>query len=238
MICMNIFMHSLSLFKNKAIALRKKGRTYSEILTVIPVAKSTLSEWLKEVGLAKPQVQRITALRIAGQKRAATRKREIRQKIQAEIYAESSAEIDHISIRELWLIGIALYWAEGSKQKEYAPSEGVTFSNSDPMMIRLFIQWLVRCIGIAENRISFEIYIHENAKNALTDVVRFWSKQTGFSKSCFNKIYFKKNKINSRRKNTGDLYYGLLRVTISTSTAFNRRITGWILGITKNCGIV
>jgi hypothetical protein len=58
-----------------AIALRKKGRTYSEILTVIPVAK--------------PQIQRITALRIEGQKRGARRRREIRQKAQAEIYAVS-----------------------------------------------------------------------------------------------------------------------------------------------------
>jgi hypothetical protein len=174
-------------------------------------------------------------LRIEGQKRAAQRKREIRQKTQAKIYANSSTEIDHISIRELWLIGIALYWAEGSKQKEYHPSERVRFSNGDPLMIRLFIQWLVQCIGIPDDRIFFEIYIHENAKNTVTDGIRFWSKQTGFPKSRFDKVYFKKNKIYSQRKNTGDLYYGLLRVTISTSTTFNRQITGWILGIVQQC---
>lgn len=106
------------------------------------------------------------------------------------------------------------------------------------MMIQLFIQWLMRCVGITDDRIFFEIYIHENAKNTVTNVIKFWSKQTGFSKNRFTKIYFKKNKIKTQRKNTGDLYYGLLRVTISTSTAFNRQITGWILGITRNCGIV
>ncbi len=41
-------------------------------------------------------------------------------------------EIDKISDRELWLIGIALYWAEGTKEKEHTVSEQTTFSNSDP----------------------------------------------------------------------------------------------------------
>lgn len=55
--------------KQKAIRLRKRGHTYSEILRVIPIAKSTLSEWLKEVGLSIPQQQKITEKRKAGQRR-------------------------------------------------------------------------------------------------------------------------------------------------------------------------
>jgi len=41
--------------KEKAIKLRKRGFSYSEILREIPVAKSTLSLWLRSVGLAKKQ---------------------------------------------------------------------------------------------------------------------------------------------------------------------------------------
>jgi orotate phosphoribosyltransferase-like protein len=33
--------------KNKAVSLRKQGKTYSEILKEIKVAKSTLSLWLR-----------------------------------------------------------------------------------------------------------------------------------------------------------------------------------------------
>ena len=43
--------------KQKAIALRKRGYSYSEILAEVPVAKSTLSLWLRSVGLAKKQKQ-------------------------------------------------------------------------------------------------------------------------------------------------------------------------------------
>ncbi len=50
--------------KEKAIELRRKGFSYSEILKEILVAKSTLSIWLKEVGLSISQKQKITAKRI------------------------------------------------------------------------------------------------------------------------------------------------------------------------------
>ena len=46
--------------KQKAIKLRRQGKTYSEILTEVPVAKSTLSLWLREVDLSITQKQRIT----------------------------------------------------------------------------------------------------------------------------------------------------------------------------------
>lgn len=60
--------------KQKAIALRRKGKTYSEILTTIPVAKSTLSNWLCSVGLAVPQKQVITEKRrLAALRGSATR---------------------------------------------------------------------------------------------------------------------------------------------------------------------
>ena len=50
--------------KSKAIELRKQGFSYSEILKQIPVAKSTLSVWLKNVGLSKKQKQKLTKKKI------------------------------------------------------------------------------------------------------------------------------------------------------------------------------
>jgi len=55
--------------QKRAIGFRKKGLTYNEILKRVPVAKSTLSLWLREVGLAKRQRQRLTEKRKAAQLR-------------------------------------------------------------------------------------------------------------------------------------------------------------------------
>lgn len=221
-----------------AISLRKEGKTYNEILTVVTVAKSTLSLWLRSVGLAEPQQQRITALKKAAQWNAAHAKRAIRVKRQSLIISNAEKEIVAVSDRELWLIGIALYWAEGSKEKSYSPGTQLSFSNSDPRMIRLFILWLERCASVSRSDITCSIYIHESHRTNTERAVEYWSMHTQFPKENFTQIYFKKNKINTKRRNIGDLYYGLLRVTIAKSSTLNRKIAGWTNGIVTHCGIV
>ncbi|MBI4009537.1 hypothetical protein HY357_04845 [Candidatus Roizmanbacteria bacterium] len=224
--------------KEKAINLRKKGNTYSEILKIIPVAKSTLSDWLHSVGLSKKQKQRITAKKLEAIKRGGLARRNQRLKITNEIVTSAKDEIKNISERELWLIGSMLYWAEGAKEKTYRSGSGVIFSNSDPKMVKLFILWLNKCLKISDEKITFEIYIHRNYAEKINQVVKFWAYITEYSRSKFGKIYYKKHKLHSLRRNQGNNYHGLLRVRIKASTNINRKITGWIEGICQQCGVV
>lgn len=203
MISLGLNMQKKLREKQKAIALRKQGLSYREILEQIPVAKSSLSLWLKSVKLAKIQKQRLTDKKLASARRGAQKMKDIRIALTKEIKDTARKEVGELSKRELWLIGIALYWAEGSKEKEYRPGSGIKFSNSDPMMIKIFLEWLFKIIGLSKERISFDIFIHENNKHRLEEVVDYWSKYTEFSKKEFKHIYFKKNKINTKRRNVG-----------------------------------
>lgn len=230
-------MHNLSL-KQKAVDLRKSGHTYTEILKVIPVAKSTLSEWLRSVGIAKAQFRTFTEKKRLASLRGGQARRNTRIETFNLITGLAEKEIENISDRELWLIGIALYWAEGSKEKEYAPGIGVNFSNSDPKMISLFLLWLTKICKISREKIHFEIYIHEIYIKETQRFIDFWSKNTSFSISSFDKIYYKKANIKIKRKNKNELYNGLLRVKVSCSSDLNRKIQGWTRGIIKNCQIV
>lgn len=224
--------------KHKAIQLRKQGKTYSEILKQIPVAKSTLSLWLREVGLSVRQKQRITQKRIEGQRRGAVAQRNKRLKRQNFLIESTRKEIGRISRRELWLIGVALYWAEGSKEKEGKAGSRVSFSNSDPRMLAIFIKWLKECAKVPDEDISADLYIHESHKDNLDEIFKKWSKLLKLPRPFFKHAYFKKNKIKTKRKNTGTLYIGLLQVTIRASSDLNRRIAGWVKGITEYWGIV
>ncbi|MCK4355020.1 hypothetical protein KAW43_01545 [Candidatus Parcubacteria bacterium] len=223
--------------KEKAIKLRKNGRSYSEILKKIPVAKSTLSLWLREVGLSKKQKQRLTKRKRAAGLRGAMARREQRLNITQKIKGKAIKEIKNISDRELWLIGISLYWAEGYKEKSYR-SGFVTLGNSDPNLIRIFLKWLQSICKIDKSDIHFRIYLHENAINKLPEVQKYWAKVTRFPKKEFQKVSWKKHKIRTNRKNVGKDYYGLLEVVVRRSTNFNRKIAGWTEGICKNCGVV
>ena len=177
--------------KEKAINLRKEGLSYSEILRQIPVAKSTLSLWLRSVGLSKQQKQKLTEKKIASMQRGAIAKRNQRIQLSEKIKSESRAEIKSINQKELMLIGAALYWAEGSKEKENNIGQGMIFSNSDPFMIKLFLKWLKEILKVKSNYIIPEIYIHENSKNNIKEVIRYWSGMINVPEMEFSRIYFK-----------------------------------------------
>lgn len=225
--------------KQKAIGLRKKGLSYSEILKEINVAKSTLSEWFIDVGIGKRQRQRLTEKKRLGQLRGAKSRRDQRLRVTNEIHNSAEKEIGSITKRDLWILGTALYWAEGSKQREKSVGSGVIFSNSDPEMVKIFLKWLFDILKVKREEIRFEIYLHENHIHRMTDVQKKWAEVCDFPLHKFAKVYFKKNKINTKRTNTGNLYYGQLRVKVSASSNLYRRIDGWKIGICKNiCGIV
>ena len=217
--------------KQRAINLRKEGCSYSEILKQIPVAKSTLSLWLRSVGLSKRQKQRLTQKKLEAALRGSRKRREQKIALINKIYQEAEKDIKKITKRELWLMGIMLYWAEGSKEKSRAV--GIQFSNSDAFMIKLFLKWLFEICEINKERVRFEVYIHENHKYRLNKIIRYWTEQIGFSKKYFSNIYFKKGNPKTKRTNVGKSYYGVVRIKVKSSSNLNRKISGWIRRINQ-----
>jgi len=217
--------------REKAIKLRKRGLSYSEILKQVPVAKSTLSLWLRNVGLTKKQRQRLTEKKILSQQKGARAKREQRIRLTKEIKRKAIKEVGEIDKKALWLIGTMLYWAEGAKQKENNPSQKVKFSNSDPLMIKVFLKWLQEICKIPLKDLNFEIYIHNTAD--IEGAKKYWPDILNIPKEKFQKIRLKKHKIKTIRRNIEENYHGLLNVTVKRSTNLNRKISGWIEGITQ-----
>ena len=224
--------------KNKAIELRKQGLSYQEILDQIPVAKSSLSLWLKSVKLVESQKQRLSEKKLASARRGAQRMKDIRIALTQQIKDKARQEVGKLSKRELWLIGVALYWAEGSKEKEHRPGSGTVFSNSDPYMISVYLMWLLDSINLPEEKIYFVIYLHENNKYRLEEVKEYWYKVTRFPRENFKHVYFKKHKINTKRRNIGNSYFGLLKVIVTESSILNRTIQGWVEGVYQYSGVV
>jgi hypothetical protein len=213
--------------KEAAISLRKQGLSYNEILKTIPVAKSTLSVWLKDIGLATPQKQRLTEKRRAAQQKAQEACRNARITRETEIINSAKKEVGRISKREFWLIGAALYWAEGSKQKPNLVSQKVSFNNSDPNMILLFDRWVKAFLDRDKDGIIYSLYIHRTADIKRAQI--FWGNLLDTK---IEKVYFKNhNPKKAYRKNTQETYFGLLRIEVRRSTDLNRKIKGWTLGI-------
>ncbi|HEY4516921.1 MAG TPA: hypothetical protein VJG64_03150 [Candidatus Paceibacterota bacterium] len=224
--------------RDQAILLRKQGLSYREIRKKIPVAKSTLSLWFRDVQLAKRQQQRLTELKRLAQLRGARARHTQRLEQTAQITERSRTEIARLTPHEKLLIGIVLYWAEGTKQRMGNWGGGVQFGNSDPRMALLFQKWLLEVIKLDVSDIRYEVYLHENNKHRLSEVRNYWANQLSIPASKLQRIYFKRHNPKSNRKNQGKGYYGLVRICARSSSVLNRRIAGWVEGIVENWGVV
>lgn len=220
--------------KEKAVMLRKSGFSYSEILKEVPVAKSTLSLWLKEVGLSSAQKQRLTDKKLAAMKRGSEKVHRLRMERWNKIKIQASGEVNKLSKEERWLIGTALYWAEGSKEKENGHSTPIKFSNSDICMILIFRDWLREFFNVLKEDIKYELYIHERAD--WKSAQNFWACQLEIRSENI-RIYFKPHNFNPKRKNIGKKYVGLIRLCLSNSISLTRKISGWVEGICNNWGV-
>lgn len=113
----------------RARELRLEGKAYSQIAAELGVVKSTLSLWLRD--LPYPDwANRDRDERCAAARRGCEAARAHRDSRRHLTVAAAAASIESLSARELFVVGVALYWAEGTKDKPYRRSENVTFSTA------------------------------------------------------------------------------------------------------------
>ncbi|MEU1080351.1 hypothetical protein ABZ368_08885 [Streptomyces sp. NPDC005908] len=124
----------------KARELRLKGWTYDRIQVELGCSKSSISLWVRD--LPRPERKRGREEAAAIARRGWEAKLRLREEERQRTRAVAASEIGSLTDRELFLLGVGLYWAEGSKRKPHNPQERVTFVNSDPDMISVFLAWV------------------------------------------------------------------------------------------------
>lgn len=189
-------------------------------------SKGSISLWVRD--LPKPERRDPSE-----QAKLASRKRwdhelAVRDEERQKTKAAAAAEIGTLSDRELFLVGVGMYWAEGSKDKPYDRRENVTFVNSDPGMIETFLRWL-DLLGVERDRVRYCVMIHESADVAGAE--QYWADLVGADRSAFNKTTIKKHNPKTVRKNVGASYRGCLTIKVRQSADLYRRIEGWWYGI-------
>ncbi|MEW2082563.1 hypothetical protein [Streptomyces sp. NPDC005283] len=212
--------------REKARELRLQGMTYDRIQVELGCSKSSISLWVRD--LPKPERRRTREEASAIAKRgweATLRRREMERQQTRKVATD---DIGEMSDRELFLLGVGLYWAEGSKAKEHRRQERVTFINSDPHMIEVYLAWL-RLLGVSADRLRFHVQIHESANVAGAE--RYWAELTDADTAAFGKTSLKKHNPKTRRKKVGEEYRGCLVVRVLQSAELYRRVEGWWCGI-------
>lgn len=215
-------------FREKAVELRRLGFTYREIAEILPVATSTLSNWLAEVPLVEEHRVRVEEKRLERRSDRASSIRAGRIRRTEVLKDEAAGTIETLTHRDLFLLGVVAYRCEGTKEKDWGRAAQVTFVNSDPALIRLFIRWTA-VIGVPPGDLVYRVAIHATADVEAAE--RYWREVAGGEPSQWRRTTLKRHRTATIRHNTGNGYFGCLAVTIRRSAALNRRIDGWFAGV-------
>lgn len=223
MICLGC-MKALRDLKVQAIRLRKRGLSYNEIKRRVPVAKSTLSLWLKEIPLTEEQRQRLYTKNVLLLARGPNSQRERRKREVENIIQLARDEVFLPLPQETFrFMGAALYWAEGSKTKKFE------FTNSDPSFIIFMTRWVEKTFGISRKTLRARLNIYPQQNN--TRLKKFWSELTGIPLENFGKTFVKPPNKGYKKNN---LYYGTMKVLVPKGTDMRHRVFGWIEAALKD----
>lgn len=182
--------------REKARALRAKGKSYSEIKQVLTVSKSSLSVWLNDMPLSREQIR---LLRDINPRRIEHFRETMRQKREARLQCVSlkvRKDIGTLSRRDLFIAGLYLYWGEGTKSNRGDAS----IANTDPAVISVFLDW-ARMMGIPKSgmRVRLHLYTDMNVKQETL----YWSKGLRIPLTQFRKPYIKKSSLSGLTYKTG-----------------------------------
>jgi hypothetical protein len=169
---------------SKAIEMRMRGMSYSQIRQQLGVSKSSLSLWLKDYPLSEERIRALrdfSAQRIERCRETKARKREARER---NAYERVTRDIGSLSDREIFLCGLFLYWGEGSKTTYTT----VSLSNTDPSVLLFFLRWMT-VLGVPRDKLR--VHLHLYADMDISQEIRYWSHVLNLPVSSFRKPYVK-----------------------------------------------
>lgn len=207
--------------RHLAIKLRKKGLSYNKISKELDIPKSTMCYWFRDEQWSQEIKAELTRkvfrvakkrLRLINKKR-----REKWEKWHEECREKARKEFPFLKNDPLFLAGLMIYWGEGDSK---ASNSLIRVSNTDPRMMRIFTDFLLRIGKIPHEdlRASLILYPDLDEKECLD----YWTKGIGIPVSQFIKTQVIKGRHPTKR-----LSYGIC-IVYKCSRELKEKILEWI----------
>lgn len=205
--------------REKALALRKSGMSYSQIKKILGLSKSTLSGWLRNYPLSKQRIRELRDCNEQRIERCRETKRKKRELRLMGIYKNEKRNLLPLNNRELFIAGLMLYWGEGTKCR----TDGLSISNTDPAVMNFFIYWMKKTLSVPEEKMKVQVHLYTdmNIKNELN----YWSKIIKIPLSQFTKPYIKKSSM-ERINHKGGFGHGTCNIRVNNVKIGEKIIMG------------
>jgi transposase len=194
--------------REKAIELRKQGRSYGQIKQELGLSKSTLSGWLKQYPLSQ---ERIKELRDHNERRIEKFRETMRRKREERLdkmYENQKKEMLPMNDRDLFLMGLALYWGEGTKSR----MSTLELANTDPDMIKFYIQWLTVSLQVPKKSLKVRLHLYKDMN--VEEKMYYWSDVLNIPLDQFQKPYVKETLTTKRIQHKGRFGQGTCVIRI------------------------
>lgn len=220
--------------KNEAIDLRKRGMSLKGIARELNVSRGSVSYWIRGVVLPPTSETELKKRRIiSDEKRRTTVFNKTAYKLRI-LEQNCVSSMGPISQRDLFVAGLMLYAGEGAKHR--APhSQRVEFTNADPFISQIFVQFLLKCCSVERRDIRLRLFLYEDMdENAAK---QFWGRSLELPLGQFSKTLIKKRigGLPSRKAE-----YGTIHVLVYNKALF-QKIMGWIKAfhqVLSGCGSI
>ena len=184
--------------KNKAIVLRKHGRSIRDVEKILRIPRSTLSGWFRNVSLTQKQKRDLNkkwlgSLAKARQKAVLWHNAEKQKRLIRARY-EANQVLRGLNLKNKNVIELALamlYLGEGTKSKVETG-----MGNSDPLLLKTFVGILIKYYGVDIAKIKCSL--HLRADQNPEKLKRFWSQELKLPMENFMYVHLDRRTIGSK----------------------------------------
>lgn len=171
--------------KNKAITLRKEGWSYRKLIEELGIPKATLSDWFRGEKWSQEIKDSLNKKNLEASRTRMIRLDKIRGENLKRMYEQAREEarkdFEALKHHPLFVAGIIIYWGEGDK----ASKHGFRVTNSDPLLLKIFLKFLRKICTNDEERIRAWILLYPDLD--CNSCENYWSKELGLSRKNFTK---------------------------------------------------
>lgn len=162
--------------------LRADGMSVREIERHVGVARSSVSNWVRDVELTPEQRAELasrngrTPGQLAGARKKSARFRALR------VDYQDAGRLLASRGDPMFAAGCMLYWAEGSKSRN-----AVLLTNADPDVLRFFVRFLRRFFQVRDHELKVYCNLFADHLARQREVEQFWLDTLELPQSCLRK---------------------------------------------------
>lgn len=209
-----------------AIKLRKRGYSINDISEKLGISKSTVSVWCSGIVLSSKQKLLLKKKQIKagikGRLKGSLANKIKKNKVIEDSIIYAKDRIQNLSINDLFIMGLGIYWSEGSKK-----DKKLSIVNSDPYLILLSQKWFKNCFGVTDREFMPRIFIKDNQMIHKDRILNFWSNLLNLPRSQFGNVTVLKT-VTKRHYANENEYTGVLALRVSRGSRIRYKVLACI----------